>query len=115
MKKYIAALLLLIFATAFQCNKDISPQTDILISVAYGETQCADPWQRGTTDLQTLRNIEEFMREKGIRFTGLEILAAPRDLIVCLACTCPSGRTIIGNVHKDDLSKIEQYKFVRRN
>ena len=114
MRNYLVALLLLLSLTAFQCNQDILPENGNLISVAYSETQCADPWMRGDTDQQTLRNIDAFMRERGIRFTGTEIIPAEENLIVCLACICTSGRTIVGNVHKDDLRKIEQYGFARR-
>jgi hypothetical protein len=114
MKTYAIISVLMLFLCAFQCE-NVSPETtDDNISVFYGETQCADPWQRGNTDTETLRNAEAFMRGKNIRFTGTTIVQAMGDLMVCQACTCASGRTIQGTVHKDDLAKIAELGFSKK-
>ena len=96
---------------AFQCEK-VSPETSAdEINMTYGETQCADPWRLGTTDAETLRNAETFMRGKNIRFTGTSIAQTMNGPAVCLACVCTSGRTVFGSVHKDDLAKIKELGF----
>ncbi|MCS7018246.1 MAG: hypothetical protein RMJ87_03860 [Cytophagales bacterium] len=111
MKAYLGAIILLLTVGAFQCRKSVMPEDSQLIHVAYNETQCADPWQRGASDEETLRHVEHFLRERGIRFSGSSIVPAPANLIVCLACNCPSGRIIIGKIPVEDRPKIEQYGF----
>lgn len=110
MKTSVVAALLLLAASVFGCKEDVLPAAQP-INVAYNETQCADPWQQGSNDAETLRNIENFFREKGINFSATAILPAPSGLIVCLACNCPSGRIILGKVSQEDLVKIERYGF----
>ncbi len=113
MKTY-AIISVLMLLCAFRCE-NVSPETTAdKISVTYGETQCADPWQRGKTEAETLRNAETFMRGKGIRFTGIRIDAPRVNGIQCKACTCASGRVIYGNVHKDDLKKIRELGFAQK-
>ncbi len=113
MKTY-AIISVLMLLCAFQC-KDVSPETAAEnISVLYGETQCADPWQRGSTNAEMLGNAETFMRGRGIRFTGTSITQTMNGQAVCLACVCSSGRTVFGSVHKDDLVKIEELGFAQK-
>ena len=115
MKTYAIIAVLLLLLCAFQCESTSPEPNPDYIDVMYGETQCADPWQRGTTDEQTLNNIEAFMREKNIRFDGTSIVQNRDIEAVCLACNCISGRVIYGAVHKDDLAKIKELKFSERN
>ena len=113
MKTY-AIISILMLLCAFQCE-NVAPETTAdNIGVLYGETQCADSWQRGKTDAETLRNAEAFMREKNIRFTGTDIKQTMDGPAVCLACVCASGRTIQGTVHKDDLVKIKELGFAQK-
>jgi len=112
MKKYAVIVALVLIASAFQCSNNLqSSLQDEFVVVTYAETQCADPWQRGERDLETLRNIENFLRAEGIRFYGIRIVAASEGLITCLACNCGTGRRIEGKVHKDDLEAIKRYGF----
>ena len=112
MRKLIASAAILLLMSAFQCEREsIEPRSNENQSVTYGETQCADPWKRGATNAETLRNIEAFMQTNQIRFTGTDITTAETFLSSCTACQCASGRVIQGTVAKEDLTRIAQFGF----
>jgi len=112
MKKIIASAALLLLMGAFQCERQsIEARSDENQSVTYAETQCADPWKKGATDTETLRNIETFLQANQIRFTGTGITLATTGPMLCLACKCASGRVIQGTVSKEDLTRIAQFGF----
>jgi hypothetical protein len=113
MKVYAILSILAVFLCAFQCETAGTPEpNNDVITVLYGETQCSNPWQHGSTDAETLSKVEAFLRDKNIRFTGTTIVPAPEGVGYCQACTCASGRVIKGTVHKDDLEKIKALNFV---
>lgn len=72
----------------------------------YAETQCADPWQRGSNDAQTQQNITQYLAEQGIAVQQIEIVQLEDSVFVCAACTCSSGRLIRVQVSEDDSAEL---------
>jgi hypothetical protein len=83
-------LLPLMLFVAISCSKK-SP--DSLVVLSCEQTQCADPWQYGSTDAETISKISTYLRTNNYGFTSVDIRSVNSGA-VCLACTCPTGKVI---------------------
>jgi hypothetical protein len=91
----LAALLALALGA---CKPEVCP---LEWTHEYAETQCADPWQRGSDDTQTQQNITQYLAEQGIAVIQIEIEVIDEGPF-CAACTCGSGRLIRVEVAEED-------------
>ncbi len=86
-------LLLMMAVLAFSCKKT----DDGLLDFYRAETQCADPWQKGTYEPGTNAHqqaVELFLTDSlGVTVSDLAVAKENSDF-QCQACTCENGYVI---------------------
>ncbi|OLY92086.1 hypothetical protein BUE76_09395 [Cnuella takakiae] len=86
--------MLLIMVSAFTCNKDSRiVAAKSLPTYTYAQTQCADPWPTSPNDSVTAGNVRQYLKERGVEVSFVSVKKTS-EAATCLACTCPSGKTI---------------------
>ncbi len=76
--------------------------TDKTITLAYAQTQCADPWGYGTDDV-VISKLRQYIDSAGLSGPLLSIsIKQVNDMAVCLACTCPTGKVFFVSVLASD-------------
>lgn len=114
MLKLLTTILLL--TTAFTCNKNEEPKykdgADGLVTYAYAQTQCADPWSTSPDDRVTEQNVARYLDSAGVEVASV-VIEKESDAANCLACTCPSGKTIYVKTKPDQQikAKIKELRF----
>ncbi|RPD50698.1 hypothetical protein [Paracnuella aquatica] len=106
-----------IFA-AFACNKNRSVLLENkqlsadLVTYAYAQTQCADPWPASTDDNVTAQNVRRYLDSAGVPVSSVNIKKTALEAS-CLACTCPSGKIIYVTTPNTQVVKarIRELKF----
>ena len=78
--------------------------------MVYEETQCADAWDG--IDGDTKKQVEKYLKDKGIKLYKIEITEDRLGEIACSACTCPSGRTIRVSANSSDREVLIGLGFV---
>ncbi len=102
-----------IIAAAFilACNKvEISEKT-----YARAQTQCADNWANGDTDAKTIQNMVDYLRSKGIEVSNARLKKSSSDLVVCLACSCTTGKSFFIDLEQGSVSDLEKEGFRKVN
>lgn len=82
--------------------------------VGYLETYCSDSWGNGyTSDGPLIADLIDFFEDRNIELIQIHIedTSSPE---VCNACSCKTGRTIIGSVANEDLQAIKELGFFER-
>jgi hypothetical protein len=81
----------------------------------YDETKCENPWQFSwfapPTDEQLAGAVTGEL--KGRQIEVLEMRTKrDKDVISCEACTCPNGFHYFVRIHKSEMAKLKELKFV---
>lgn len=109
LKLSLQLLILLPLLLAVSCDTE---QPDIQYTHAYAETQCNDPWLKGSTHKALAANVEAYLRTRGITVYGAK--ASGDNLIMtCQACSCPTGITIQIAVPDADSARVRRIGFVK--
>lgn len=95
-------MLLFVLTAAFTCSKDSKiVDGELMTTYTYAQTQCADPWQTSQNDETTGRNVRQYLESKYVE-VGWVRIERTSDGATCLACSCPSGKTIFVGAPKDE-------------
>ena len=113
--KTINNVIFALFVVAFLgCDKEDQAGVDTL-TFHYNETQCADPWvlesEGGNAGISDL--LKSYLEERGVTVFSVAITVDERVEIVCLACTCTSGRILSVVVNEADAATLEALDFYR--
>lgn len=106
-----ACLLITILALLSpSCDKDSG-----VVEFQRLETQCADPWYLEEPDLLTEpdRSLQSYLTRRGVRVFDIRYEVDPSVLLVCEACSCGTGRTIIVTVPESEASRMQDLGFER--
>jgi hypothetical protein len=108
-KKNIAAMLIAAVAaiTLLACEKEETVVNKTML-FTYQQTQCADAWQTGTTDVQTIQNLKDYLVAQGLETPFLNIIlgnSTGTPPFNCTGCTCPTGRQFTISVLESDSLK----------
>jgi hypothetical protein len=101
--RILIILLLVVLVTAFTCRKNDQTE-DQYATFYYKQTQCADPWQTGSTDNATLSNVSKYLTAQGLYVASMQIKTDDVGA-VCLACQCKTGKTIYISSYDTDSVK----------
>lgn len=85
-------LVVLAMFTLIACQKE-PLDGNHFTTYTYAETQCSDPWGRGTTDSLTMQNLSAYLTAHRIDFLTLGIQKTDSTQ-VCNACTCKTGNQL---------------------
>ncbi len=88
--KVFFALCLTLMLGACAQKTIVAPQS---LTLAYKQTQCSDAWTSVANDTATLQNVRNYLAARSLPFADLRIVQ-DGDAINCLACVCPTGKTI---------------------
>lgn len=103
---FISSVLLIGLTTLNSCKKKET------VWLYRYETQCSDPWGGGyESENKKKRNIEKYLKEKGIKAFEVEIIDENAGGFNCHACSCGTGNKIQIKVSKEDVSKAKEEKF----
>jgi hypothetical protein len=114
MKNILTATLLLTLLVGCKKNNDVIKYNpvDSESAIYYrGQTQCSDEWGYAREDSRTKLMLQDYLKTKGITVTILDLTTAPNDLVVCAACSCPSGRVFVISAKKTDDAKLKVLGF----
>lgn len=105
----MAALLIAAIAAIalFACEKEELVINKTML-FTHQQTQCADAWQTGTTEAQTIQNLENYLVAQGLDTPFLTIiLGSSKDAppLNCTGCSCPTGREFTISVLESDSLK----------
>ncbi|MBI1782324.1 MAG: hypothetical protein HYR66_13320 [Sphingobacteriales bacterium] len=103
MKKLSVIILLIVFLGS--CNK--TPEKAFF----YNQTQCADKWGYGQTDEETIDKLRTYLTSQQIVVTNLAITYPVGNLIICDACSCPTGKRFKVTVPEEDELKLKAEGF----
>jgi len=103
--KKILLLLMFIFSIFLSCEKN-----DI-VTVVYAETRCANAWERGETNAETIYNIEVYLQSESINPEEIWISARLSNGPFCDLCNCWYGRLIYAKINYSDFEKIKKLGF----
>jgi hypothetical protein len=106
-------LLVLLVLGLWACEKDevVDSSTETFL---YTPTQCAEKWNFGQNDAETMANFKSYLKMEGIEILSMSIAKAPSDFVTCLACTCSSGRLVTVKANKDYSEKLTALKFNKK-
>jgi hypothetical protein len=107
--KYIFFIAILFLIS---CDTTDMHEFDGFTSLKYSPTQCLEKWQFGSTDTETIANIEKYLKENGITIISISI-SKPDGKIYCAACSCPSGRVISIKADSANAEKLVKLGFVK--
>jgi hypothetical protein len=80
----------------------------------YTPSQCAESWQFGMNDAETLANFKAYLKKEGILPVSLGIAKVPEGFISCFACICSSGRLITIEANQEYNDKLLALKYTKR-
>jgi hypothetical protein len=107
--KRLVLIAIMFFLFLFQsCEKEV---LELGIRMVFEETQCGNPWQILPNSKNFLFEVHQYLNSEGIEVFSINIKNAPRGLVVCDACDCPSGRKIIIRIPETDKEKAESVGF----
>lgn len=106
------AFLIYFGITLLSCNKMIDDSYNSINILNYSPTQCAEKWQFGSTDAETIANFDQYLKEIGIEAKSISI-SATDGKVYCAACTCPSGRVISLKADVINSEKLVNLGFVK--
>lgn len=108
-KKNIFAFLIAAVAavTLLACEKEelIGNKTMVF---TYEQTQCADPWQTGSSEAQTIQNLKDYLAAQNLDAPLLTVMltdAPGGPPVNCTGCTCKTGKQFIVSVLESDTLK----------
>lgn len=98
LKLTLIALIILAFSS---CNES----RDVLVELTKEETQCANAWDSwsGTDPLPVEKLVEVYLELNGLPIDLENIHISGSYTVACLACHCPTGRTIHIKVTEDQV------------
>ncbi len=108
-KKNIMGLVIIAIAAVVlvACEKEELVGNKLML-LTYQQTQCADAWQTGSSDNQTIQNLKNYLVGAGLEGPMLDVtlLQAPDAApVTCTGCTCPTGKQFIVSVLESDTLK----------
>ncbi len=112
--KKILILFVCIIAVACKTDDIIEEklsENDVYFS--FSPTQCAEKWQYGNTDAETLENIKLYLKENQITVKTISI-SKPDGNIYCAACNCPSGRIVNLTADLIYLDKLKKLGYIQK-
>lgn len=94
------------------CNKDKNDCTNCLL-MRYAQTQCADPWGYGDdgSDVAVEYALRDFFGSRGIVIDEVRVFGAAEPVKNCMACNCPTGKTIYATVNAADSATLTSLGF----
>lgn len=72
--------------------------------MSYRETQCADPWAN-SGQLDKYQAVKAYLEKQGVAVLDITFIKV-NEGVVCMACTCSSGRVLKVKVKKEDEAKL---------
>jgi hypothetical protein len=78
--------------------------------VLYEQTFCAEAWDYGDTDAETVDQMVAFLDKNGVKLRDAR-LVSERSPDGCYACNCKSGRVFYGRVREKDLAAVQKLGF----
>ena len=101
------ALIAIAAVVLMACEKEELVGNKLMI-LTYQQTQCADAWQTGASDNQTIQNLKNYLAGAGMEGPMLDInlLQLPdAPPATCTGCTCPTGKQFIVSVLESETLK----------
>jgi hypothetical protein len=100
-------LMAFLLTALFTCNKeDYALKEGNNLTFTYAATQCADPWQNNASNEVTAQNVKSYLESQGVEVITVSVNRTSNDA-TCLACTCPSGKTIYVTVADSESIRIK--------
>lgn len=104
------SILILICVLSVACKK--RPVTYPPNELHYKETQCSDAW-RALQITDTKQAVKEWLQHQGVTLSYVKIIPAPKGMIACEACHCPTGRVIRVLFDAVDIAKAKSLGFYK--
>lgn len=108
--KRLIPLVLIFLAAA--CKKDDVDGDVRYAHFKYAQTQCADPWPSGATDVTTVLNAKRYLDSMNATAVTLK-LSTDGTAEVCNACSCKTGKVFHATTTEDKAAKFLAIGFVR--
>ena len=103
----------------FGCAKDqvVVDQTckaeNNRICVVYEQTKCADVWNNGSSEAQTIQNLKDFYMDLDVVLHNVR-MDNGGTLELCKACDCKTGKRFLAEVEIKDVDLVLKNGFVKR-
>lgn len=105
--KKLFLILAIIFLSFSSCKKQENGGISVLL---YNETQCSDPWKKDVDVNKTMENINTYLLSNNIACYHIQYKEVNPE-VVCLECTCLSGRIFYIHINTEDIEKVKSLGF----
>lgn len=76
------------------------------------QTQCADPWGYGNSDMATINLLRTYLAQNGVNADKVSLKTTGTGMN-CLACTCTTGRTFFITAPDNNKADLETLGFAQ--
>jgi hypothetical protein len=107
-------LCIFILTVLFSCKKDSDGPSSHTSHYYFVETLCANPWCHPYSEgCESILGISKYLREElNVSYTGL-LITEENNLILCLACSCKTGRIISFLSNDSNEEKLLKAGFIK--
>ena len=93
-------------------NASATATTTVTQKVKYVETSCRKSWVAQNDDKKTIANLKKILTQQGIKVQNISI-EGKAAAMVCMACSCKTGRVFVMEIPQIALEKVKILGFVK--